>query len=256
MSGMNNRKKIEAASALLLKARASGELLPRMPLELAPADSAEAYAIQHEVAAALGAIGGWKVGAKGPAAEPACAPLPSNLIYAAPHSFALSGSQAHGVEAEIALKLKQDLPPRAEPYLAADVRAAVGSIHPAIEVVASRFADPGRENPLSLLADALANAGFLYGEGSPDRIDIDQTRQAVKLSFGSETVADVVGGNPAGDIWRLLAWLANHAARHYGGLRAGQIVTTGSCTGLLFPQSKTGISAAFADLGRVETSFI
>jgi 2-keto-4-pentenoate hydratase len=74
----------------------------------------------------------------------------------------------------------------------------------------------------------------------------------VKLSFGAKAVADATGGNPAGDIWRLLAWLANHAAQHHGGLRAGQIITTGSCTGLLFPETNATVSAVFSGIGSVE----
>jgi 2-keto-4-pentenoate hydratase len=247
-----NRQKIEAAAKLLLDARIDGRLLAGMPPELVPDHSAEAYAIQKEVSTALGPVGGWKVGAKGPTAEPACAPLPAALVFPAPHSFAVSGTQAHGVEAEIAVKLKHDMPPRARPYTAADVLAAAGSLHPAIEIVASRFADPSRENPLSMLADALANTAFVYGEGISDQINIDQTRQAVKLSFGAKVVADATGANPAGDIWRLLAWLANHAAQHHGGLRAGQIITTGSCTGLLFPETNATVSAVFSGIGSVE----
>jgi 2-keto-4-pentenoate hydratase len=247
-----NIQKIETAAKLLLKARHDGELLAGMPTELVPDDSAEAYAIQKEISAALGPIGGWKVGARGPTAEPACAPLPAALMYAAPHSFAFSGS--HGVEAEIALRLRQDLPPRAAPYLVDDVRAAVDTVHPAIEIVGSRFADPGRENPLSMLADSLANTAFIYGEGMGGRTNIDQTRQAVKLCFGTQVVADVVGGNPAQDIWRLLAWLANHAAKYHDGLRAGQIVTTGSCTGLLLPEPDMTVAAIFDGLGQAKVS--
>lgn len=244
-----NRKKIEAAAKLLLNARHNRELIASMPPELVPEDTAQAYAIQKEVSAALGPVGGWKVGAKGPADEPVCAPLPAALIYRAPHAFAFPGSL--GVEAEISVRLKHDLPPRSAPYLVEDVRAAVDTIHPAIEIVGSRFADPGRENPLSMLADSLANTAFIYGDGVRGQTNIDQARQPVKLSFGSSIVAETVGGNPAGDVWRLVAWLANHAAKHHEGLRAGQIITTGSCTGLLFPGPHTTVSAAFDGLGNV-----
>lgn len=245
-----NMEKVIAAAALLMEARRSGRPITAMPLELVPEDSAEAYAIQREMSAALGPIGGWKVGAKGPSAEPSCAPLPSSLMHPSPYAFTFPCPL--GVEAEIAVRLKKDLPPRAQPYSIDDVRAAVGSIHPAIEVVGSRFAYPGRESPLTILADALSNTAFVYGSGTDEDIDIDQTRQAVTLFFGSTLVADTVGGNPAGDIWRLLAWLANHVAANDGGLRAGQIVTTGSCTGLLVPEPGTTVRAALDGLGDVE----
>jgi 2-keto-4-pentenoate hydratase len=245
-----NMQKIKAAAKLLMDARRSDRPLTAMPPELVPQDSAEAYAIQREVSAELGPIGGWKVGAKSPTGEPSCAPLPSALMHAAPHSFAFPIPL--GVEAEIAVRFDKDLPPRAQPYSVDEVRAAVGSVHPAIEVVGSRFAYPARESPLSVLADALANAAFVYGAGVGTEVNVDQTQQAVALFFDSTLVADTVGGNPAGDIWRLLAWLANHVTAHDGGLRAGQIVTTGSCTGLLVPEPGTTVKASLDGLGDVE----
>jgi 2-keto-4-pentenoate hydratase len=246
-----NHQKIQAAANLLLDARRSGRLLAGMPPELAPADSAEAYAIQHQVTVALGRIGGWKVGAKGPDAQPSCAPLPESLMFRDPHSFSIPKSQRPGVEAEVAVRLAHDLPQRAAPYLPEDVLAATGSVLPAIEIVGSRFADPAQENPLSMLADSLANTAFVFGKGTEGGVNIDQTVQPAKLYFNSVVVADVVGGNPAGDVWRLLAWLANHVAAHHGGLQAGQIITTGSCTGLLTPEPGTTVRASFEGLGEV-----
>ena len=45
------------------------------------------------------------------------------------------------------------------------------------------------------------------------------------------TVIKTGAGNPAGDMIRMLLWLANEGAHWAGGLRAGQVVTTGSWTG-------------------------
>lgn len=249
-----NPVNIDAAARHLFEARANNRQLSGLPAECIPQDAAEAYAIQDAVSAAFGPIGGWKVGAKGPDAQPSCAPLPFGLIYPAPCSLPPSASGQLGIEAEIAVRLKQDLPPRDTPYTRDDAIAAIGSIHPTIEIVAYRFADHGRQNPLTLLADALGNSALLYGPGRTERFDIDQTSQPVQLYFGTNKVADAVGGNPAGDIYRLLAWLANHAAQRCGGLRAGQIVTTGSCTGLLYADAGTEVKAVFPGLGEIAFS--
>jgi 2-keto-4-pentenoate hydratase len=249
-----NPTDIDTAARHLLQARASNRQLSGLPPECILQDAAEAYAIQDAVSAALGPVGGWKVGAKGPDAQPSCAPLPFSLIYPAPCSLPPSASGQLGIEAEIAVRLKQDLPPRGTPYIRDEVIAAIGSIHPAIEIVAYRFADHGQQSPLTLLADALGNSTLLYGTGRNERFDIDQTSQPVQLYFGTSQVADAVGGNPAGDIFRLLVWLANHAARRCGGLRAGQIVTTGSCTGLLYAKAGVEVNAAFPGLGDIAFS--
>jgi 2-keto-4-pentenoate hydratase len=46
-----------------------------------------------------------------------------------------------------------------------------------------------------------------------------------------------------------LVWLANHAARQGRGIAAGDIVTTGSHTGLTFANSTSRITARFPGLG-------
>jgi 2-keto-4-pentenoate hydratase len=45
------------------------------PARIEVADERQAYAVQRLVAAGLGPIGGWKVGAPGPDAAPNCAPM-------------------------------------------------------------------------------------------------------------------------------------------------------------------------------------
>ena len=51
---------------------------------------------------------------------------------------------------------------------------------------------------------------------------------------------------------RLLTWLANVGSRSLGGLRAGQWVTTGSCTGTILVAPGTTVVAEFPCLGRAE----
>jgi 2-keto-4-pentenoate hydratase len=248
-----NTSNIDRAATALINARRSSTLLLGLPA--VPQSVAEAYAIQDAVCAALGPVGGWKVGAKTPDAEPTCAPLPLALMHASPREIVQARSQLRGIEAEVAVRLRHDLPPRATPYTADDIVEAVSSIHPAIEVVTSRYADIRAQDPLSLLADSLSNGAFIYGPGKREGFRIDQREQHVLQYFGERKVADVVGGNPAGDILRLLVWLANHVAARCGGLRAGQIVTTGSCTGMLFAEPGETVKAEFPGLGEVETVF-
>jgi 2-keto-4-pentenoate hydratase len=247
-------QQIERAAALLVDARRDARALRELPLELIPKTAEEAYAIQDAVIRAIGGIGGWKVGGKSPSAEPNCAPLPAPLVFASPKRLGSEELRLRGIEAEIAVRLGRDLPPREEPYSANDVAAAVESVHPAIEVVESRFIDFRATDPFAVLADSNSNGALVYGEGRVDSIRIDQTRQPVRLFFNAEEVANVVGGNTAGDVWRLLAWLANHCAARCGGLRKGEIVTTGSCTGLLFAASGTVVKAELEGLGSVEVA--
>ena len=251
-----NTKKIQAAAELLLAARNRDIALPRLPDAYLPDDAAEAYAIQDAVTLVLGPVGGWKVGAKSLGAPISCAPMPAQCIFAAPHHFSdVAAAGMRGIEVEIALRMKQDLPPRPQAYTEDEVFAAVGTIHPAIELVSSRYTEYPVANPLAGLADALSNSGFIYGPGRSDLGKIDQRGQRAELYFDNVGVADAVGANPAVDIWPLLTWLANHVAQRCGGLRAGQFVTTGSCTGLLRAPAGASVNARLENLGNIDISF-
>ena len=75
------------------------------------------------------------------------------------------------------------------------------------------------------------------------------------LAFDGQPVASTRGANPAADIWRLLGWLAWHCLQRGQTLRAGQVVTTGSCTGMLFAPEGAQVQAELAGIGRVELQF-
>ncbi|WP_034296688.1 2-keto-4-pentenoate hydratase [Herbaspirillum sp. RV1423] len=249
-------QKIKAAADLLLAARNRKITLARLPDECIPADAEEAYAVQDLVSQALGPVGGWKVGAKAPGAQPSCAPMPAQFVFAAPyHFFDLLTAGSRGIEVEIALRMKHDLPPRSRPYTQEEVVAAVATVHPAIELVSSRYTDYPARDPLAGLADALSNCAFIYGPGRSDLGQIDQSIQHAELYFNGLEVARTVGGNPVVDIWPLAVWLANHVGARCGGLKAGQFITTGSCTGLLFAEKGSSVNALLENIGKVDISF-
>ena len=54
--------------------------------------------------------------------------------------------------------------------------------------------------------------------------------------------------------WEALLWLANHRRRR-GGLAAGQVVTTGTCTGLFRAPPGARVRALFAGRPKVELRF-
>jgi hypothetical protein len=65
----------EAAAQALGRARRDGRRVPSTLLQARGRE--QAYAIQDATLAAIGPIGGWKVGATGPGQAPVCAPLPA-----------------------------------------------------------------------------------------------------------------------------------------------------------------------------------
>jgi 2-keto-4-pentenoate hydratase len=209
---------------LLLAARQSGQPVPTGP---APVDAAQAYRVQALVMAQLGEIGGWKVGSPGPDGPISCAPMPANWIFAGNAVLEGTDFTQREVESEICVRLSADLPPREAPYTIADVLAAIASFHPGIEVLQSRFAEPDAVGPLALLADFIQTGAFVVGEVISSRAVPTYLEQTILPGGPTRTAT----ANPAGDMIRLIRWLADDGAVWAGGLRAGQIVTTGSWTG-------------------------
>ncbi len=147
---------------------------------LAPADEAQAYAVQRRVSDGLGAIGGWKVGASGPEARPPARRCP-RPASSQPGARAAGQRSLRGVEAEICL------PPRRRPAAAGGaVRPRRGDrrhrLLPAGDRVAGiRFTDPDAQDKLTLLADSLTHGGFVYGAPAADWQGIDFARETVRL---------------------------------------------------------------------------
>jgi 2-keto-4-pentenoate hydratase len=54
---------------------------------------------------------------------------------------------------------------------------------------------------------------------------------------------------------RLLTALANHCTGRTGGLREGEMITTGSITGVTFAKPGAAVTADFGPLGTVRLEF-
>ncbi|MES2941699.1 MAG: fumarylacetoacetate hydrolase family protein, partial [Pseudomonadota bacterium] len=208
--------------------------------DIVPASRADAFAIQDATIALFGVGGGWKVGSKGPGFEPGCAPLPAACLLESGVTLTGPAWRLRGVELEVALRVGRDLDPQGRLLPPEELAAAFDAVLPVIEVVESRLDDRQGSDPLAQLAD-LQNHGALV-LGTPSAFlpaDVDLRSIEACLSFDGEVVATTRGGNPAEDLWPMLAWLALHCEQRGQPLRKGQIVTTGSCTGMLVAPAGT-----------------
>ncbi len=213
-----------------------------------PRDAAEGYAVQALVARRQGAeIAGWKVAlADG---TPVAAPLLGPLLP--PGHRLTGGSGPDAIEVEIAFRLCRDLPPRAGGYVRDEVISAVGGVLIGIEIVASRLAEGATAPFPAFLADNLGNGGFVAGEPVPLASLDGLPDLPCRVSRDGTVIHDATGGHPARDpLAPLLAW-ANAPCDALGGLRAGQIVTTGSLVGLLHCARPYALEASIERLGRL-----
>lgn len=248
------RGRVAALAARLLEARANGTRIA--PGDDGPADAAEAHAVQDAVTRALGPLGGWKVGAKGPDREPTCAPLPAAGILASPASLTDGAWRARGIETEVAVRFAADLPGGPHPLAREAVLSAVGEVMCAIEVVETRLIDFPRSAPLHMLADSSAHGALVLGAARPfDARWLDAGSLAARQWFDDREVASSTGGNPALDLARLLVWVAREAAARGLPIRAGQVVTTGSCTGMQFAPTAARVRGAITGLGDCTLAF-
>ncbi|MBE7728659.1 fumarylacetoacetate hydrolase family protein [Komagataeibacter sp. FXV3] len=237
----------------LLLAIRCGRLSPPASVDetLVPVTGAEAYAVQDTVGRSLGPVGGWKVGASGPDAEPACAPIHTATIFNDGATVPADTCRHLGVEAEIGYRFARALPPRSTPWTRDEVLDAIGTAHPVIEILDTRFARPGSLHKLLHAADQQSHGAMIVGPGTPTWRTLDPVRERVVLRIDGKVAMDHIGGNAAGDPLRMLVWLANHAARRGMGIDAGCVVTTGSTTGTIFVAHGTDVEASFPALGSV-----
>lgn len=224
--------------------------------DVVPPDHAAAYAVQDAILALAGPAGGWKVGAKGPDLEPNGAPLPASGIH--PSGAELTGPpwSMRGIEVEVAVRFARDFAPSSPDVDRAQLQRAIDCVLPAIEVVETRLADWRDSDPLAQLADLQTHGALVVGAPSAVKpAEVDLRAVEAYLALDGQPVASCRGANPAGDVWRLLGWLAWHAAQRGRPLRAGDVVTTGSCSGLLLAGEGMQVLADLKGIGSVELRF-
>ncbi|NOG72178.1 2-keto-4-pentenoate hydratase [Roseicella sp. DB1501] len=250
MSGTSTQQ----AAEMLLAVRRGGPPIAGLG-EAAPRDEAGAFAVQAAVLRGLGArVGGWKC------AAPPGKPHSAAMLDAAgirppdaggPARWPVPPGGMIGIETEIAFRLGRDLPKRDEPYSQGEVEEAIAAAFPAIEMVASRYADPTKVSPLEAMADSIAHAGLVLGRDVPNWRDLELRSLTVRQSCGGVVQVEQRGGNPSGDPFTPLVWLANFLPSVGLQLEAGQVVTTGSCTGLIYVKGGQRVTGGFVGFGEV-----
>lgn len=225
-------------SRRLADARRDRLTLDTLPAEQTPADANAAYAIQHEILNLSGArIGGWKIGAKSASGPIQGAPLPDVDLHVDGARLSREGFAPLGLELEIAFRFGRCFEPSTAPYSDDEVYAGIGSIGATIEVVTSRYAAWPDVDKLAQLADLQNHGALIVGEFTPYHEDFPFVALSLHFSFDGHDAVQTPPANPAGDPWRLLTWLVNHASSRGITVTQEVVVTTGSYTGMFFPDN-------------------
>ena len=264
-----NATPFDAIVAALARARRDARALDAWPAEQTPSDLAEAYRLQAAVVHELGGVAGWKVAAV--TAEqrtslrvdrPIGAALLRRSLHdarSAPALLRITDFIAPKLECEIAFELGADLPPRPErPYSRDEVRSATATMRLAVEIVDSRV--PRGLGALAELADGFNNGALVAGPARAAWDGVEFPQLAIVLTRRQAGRTDEVARGSAhaildGDPFATVVMLANAPPDPARGLAAGDIVTTGSCTGAPSLPGPGAYRAQYGNLGSVEFVF-
>lgn len=236
---------------MLIAAHATGHGVAGLAVEDFQISQAEAYRVQADIAKTIGATVGWKVGRKAPTAAPAFAPLFENRIYRSNATLPRDDFRLWLLEAELVFRIGLNLPPIGRPYARQKIFDSIEEVSAGFEIIDSRFGSWPDLTPQLLVADLLSHGAMVIGSGVSPSPAMSFERAKVRFLIDERVAVEGEGGNPAGDVIELVVWLANHLALTGVGLRAGDLVTTGSYTGMTQLPPGSRAVADFADIGSV-----
>lgn len=260
---MLNKSQIEAASRTLHDHWRAGTKLAALEPSHRPRDRREAYAIQAALENhAAGNLFGWKIAATSEAGQkhinvdgPMAGRILSQTVLPDGGTASTAGNEMRVAEPEFAFRMATDLPPRSSPYSMQQILDAVATLHPAIEIPDSRFADFVSAGAAQIIADNACAHLFVLGAPSTANwrsLDLVEEKPVITLR-GRQFIGH--GKNVLGDPRIALTWLANELSQLGVTLRTGQIVTTGTCHPPLPIQSGDLFEADFGAIGRVSVRF-
>jgi 2-keto-4-pentenoate hydratase len=249
-----------AAETLLAEHKANVTFKPFGPPDR-PASISDAYDIQERYVALLrgehGDAVGYKVGLTSATMQAFCGidhPIAGVVLANRVHETGATVRRADfgrlGLEFEIAVRIKSDVPVTAVPYTAEMIASHIDGVSAAIEIVDDRRAEYANLDVLSLVADNSWNAGIVLSQFAAKWPDLEPvlgraTRDGVAIGEG-------FGRDILGHPFNSAAWLATQLASRGVGLKAGQVVMTGSVMKTVFSDSGASYRFELGGLGAVE----
>jgi 2-keto-4-pentenoate hydratase len=227
---MDDRVRIVAAR--LDEARRTGRKISRLTDDVRPRDEREAAAVRDTVMQLRKSRhAGWKV-ALSPAGEVTASPISSDGVLTSPAHVSRPQAASLGIETELAFQMKRAFPVAGESISAQSTRDAIDAVMPALELLDSRYA-AGFDSPrLDLLADHLGNFGVILGRVLRDWRERDLGALTMALALAGASPEKVNGAHPLGDPIAPIVALAKHLARNGESIARGDVVITGSWTGV------------------------
>ena len=159
------------------------------------------------------------------------------------------------IESEFVFRLGRDLPARAGGYERSEIELAFDTVLPGLEIVGGRFEGLTTAGAPSIIADCAGNEGLVIGKPQTGWREADLIAQRVRLEVNGRIVGDGSGADVLGSPVRVLEFLVADMSRRGHSMTAGQLVSTGTCTGLITVAPGERTVADFGELGTVEVCF-
>src|SRR3954468_15393858 len=260
---MLDKNAIAAASKTLHDHWRAGTKFSSLDESMRPRDRIEGYAIQARIEGYSSAsLFGWKIAATSEAGQkhinvdgPMAGRILAETVIPDGGTASMAGNEMRVAEPEFAFRMRTDLPARSAPYTLQQVLDAVDTLHPAIEIPDSRFSDFAGAGEAQLIADNACAHLFVLGPATTSdwrALDLVEQRPVVTMR-GRQFIGH--GKNVLGDPRAALAWLANELRQLGVTLKAGRVVTTGTCHPPLPIQAGDFFAADFGVLGKVSVGF-
>jgi 2-keto-4-pentenoate hydratase len=104
-------------------------------------------------------------------------------------------------------------------------------------------------------ADHITSGAFIVGPGVKDWRDTDFGAMKVRMSADNKTIVETVGGHAFVDPFPPVVIMANELRRGPG-MKAGQVVATGSFSGFFPVEIGQEIVAEFEGIGKASATFV
>ena len=258
-----------AAALALLDAEATRRQIGLLSLAYPGMTLDDAYAVQAELVALKHATGrkgiGWKIGLTSRAMQeqlkidtPDSGVLFDDMLFADGATVPKNRFIQARVEAEIAFLMGRDL--SGAQVTRADVLAATAHVAPALEILDTRIlrSDPvtGKTRIITdTISDNAANAGIVLGaqRHTVHSFDLRWVGAVVKRDGVVEETG--LGAGVLDDPVTGILWLVQRLARYCQGLKAGDVVLSGSFVRAIEAPPGSQFQADFGPFGSVSLSF-
>jgi 2-keto-4-pentenoate hydratase len=248
-----------AAEKLLAEHQSNTQFRPLSPPD-GPITISDAYDIQDRYVALLrgkhGDAIGYKVGLTSATMQKFCGidhPIAGVVLARRVHRSGASVPRADfgrlGLEFEIAVRIKSDVPITGKPCTAEAIAPHIDGVCAAVELVDDRSADYGNLDVRSLVADNSWNAAIVLSDFLTKWGDLEGALG--RASKDGAVFGEGYGRDILGHPFNSAAWLATQLGSRGTSLKAGEVVMTGSVMKTVFPEKAGSYRFDLAGIGSV-----